>query len=132
MSAFASKAVIQVNPILTLALRLSASGGGRVGPAIGKIIPKAKRSTHRHPGAPRRPLDDIVVKTRPRFYEIPQNFHGQIYCRMWEKYGVAPGVEFPLTPDGPDVLDGVVGLAGRGVIGLHRVRQLKGIFLVMT
>jgi hypothetical protein len=65
MSAFASKAVIQVNPTLALALRLSASGGGRVGPAIGKIIPKPKRSTQRHPGAPRRPIDDIVVKTRP-------------------------------------------------------------------
>jgi hypothetical protein len=80
-SAFASKAVIQVNPILALALRLSASGGGRVGPAIGKVIPKAKRSAHRHPGVPRGPFVDIVEKPGSSLYRNPKNFPGQIYCR---------------------------------------------------
>ena len=31
-----------------------------------------------------------------------KKFLGQIYCRVWGKYGVYPGAETPDIPDGPD------------------------------
>jgi hypothetical protein len=47
-----------------------------------------------------------------------QNFHGQIYCRMWKKYGAYPGVQTPLTLDELGVLDGGNWVEGLGAIGL--------------
>ena len=45
-----------------------------------------------------------------------QKFHGQIICGIGCEKGPTPGVEIPVIPDEPDVLDGgdVVGGVGGG------------------
>jgi hypothetical protein len=46
-----------------------------------------------------------------------------------KKYGVHTGVETPITPDGPDVLDGANAVEGLGVIGLawRRIVECVGL-----
>jgi hypothetical protein len=44
-----------------------------------------------------------------------------MFARSGKKYGAYPGVETPLTPDEPDVLDADDVLQGLGVAGLATV-----------
>ena len=56
------------------------------------------------------------IQVRP--IRILQKFHGQICCGIGCERGTTPGLETPITPDEPDVLDADDVVDGGGGGGL--------------
>jgi len=59
------------------------------------------------------------LEARSRLYRISSELTGRYGCEFQNKYGAYPGVETPITPDEPDVLDAGDVVEGLGVGGLE-------------